>query len=116
MPVEIIITNDFEAWYDALTAEEQKSVTRVVEMLEAQGVALPFPHSSAIEGSKLALRELRVQHMGEPYRILYVFDAVRRAVLLVGGNKVGKGNRWYPAAIRKAEKLYAIYLVEIERE
>ena len=53
---------------------------------------------------------------GRACRILYIFDPVRRAVLLVGGNKVGKGNRWYPAAIRQAEKLYTAYLIEIERE
>ncbi len=51
-----------------------------------------------------------MQHKGEPYRTLYVFDPARQAVLLVGGNKVGKGNRWYEPAIRLAENLYADYL------
>lgn len=32
---------------------------------------------------------LRVQHAGEPYRILFAFDPKRQAVLLLGGNKSG---------------------------
>jgi hypothetical protein len=63
-----------------------------------------------MHASKIAMRELRVQHMGEPYRILCVFDPARQAALLVGSNKIGKGNRWYKGAIRLAEPLYDEYL------
>jgi hypothetical protein len=49
--------------------EEQKSVGVTVELLEEFGVLLGFPHWSAIEGSR-KLRELRIQHCGEPYRVL----------------------------------------------
>jgi len=111
---EVIITNQFEQWFNSLTVAGQDAIIRVVTLLEDHGVALTAPYTSAIKGSKLPLRELRVQHMGEPYRILYLFDPVRRAVLLVGGNKVGLGNQWYRSAIRQAENLYAIYLTEID--
>jgi hypothetical protein len=39
----------------------------VVGLLEAKGLALGYPHSSAIEGSRHALRELRVQSGGRPH-------------------------------------------------
>ena len=49
MATEVIITADFESWWDGLAVEEQKSVAVVVAMLEER--ALPFPHSSGGTGS-----------------------------------------------------------------
>jgi len=68
------------------------------------------PAASAIANSR-KLRELRVQHAGQPYRVLYAFDSKRNAVLLLGGNKTGDG-RWYEKHVPKAEKLFAAYLEE----
>jgi hypothetical protein len=64
MATEVIVTADFEAWWDCLGIEEQKSVAVVVAMLEERGPTLPFPYSSGITGST-KLRELRVQHAGK---------------------------------------------------
>jgi hypothetical protein len=55
------------------------------------------------------MRELRIQHAGKPYRVLYAFDPFRQAILLVGGEKTGK-DRWYEAAIRLADRLLEEYL------
>ena len=114
MATEVNVTAEFLSWYSDLTEAAQNAVIRAVDQLEEKGATLGAPQSSSIKGSSIALRELRVQHMGEPYRILYAFDPARQAVLLVGGNKVGKGNRWYEAAIRTAERLFADYLEEME--
>lgn len=61
------------------------------------------------------MRELRVQHKGKPYRILYAFDPRRIAVLLLGGSKVGN-DRWYQENVPKADKLYDELLKELENE
>jgi len=75
MTTEIIVTTEFAEWYEALTLAEQKSVIRVVELLEEQGANLTFPFSSGISNSKFSsMRELRIQHAGSPYRVLYAFD------------------------------------------
>jgi hypothetical protein len=88
-------------------------VQRVIGMLEEAGVTLPVPYSSGINGSKHSgMRELRIQHGGQPYRVLYAFDPRRNAVLLVGGVKTGRGNRWYGQAIRLADRLFDEYLRE----
>jgi hypothetical protein len=79
-------------------------------MLEERGVTLEFPISSSINASKFAMRELRIQHGGEPYRVLYAFDPIGQAVLLVGGVKTGKGNKWYVDAVRVADRLFEEYL------
>ncbi len=58
--VEIIVTGDFRKWYETLSEDDLDAVNRVVGLLEVKGVALPFPYSSALKGSKkYALRELR---------------------------------------------------------
>ncbi|GAX37386.1 hypothetical protein NIES3585_34290 [Nodularia sp. NIES-3585] len=59
------------------------------------------------------MRELRVQHQGEPYRILYCFDPRRIAVLLLGGNKKGS-DRWYEENVPKADRLYDDLLKELD--
>jgi hypothetical protein len=107
---EIVYTDEFEAWWNMLTVDEQKSVAVIVELLEDFGATLGFPQSSGLVGSK-KLRELRIQHRGAPYRVLYAFDPVRNAVLLLGGNKTGK-DRWYEENIPLAERIFAAYLTE----
>jgi hypothetical protein len=106
----IIVTFEFESWYRELTEAEQESIRPVISMLEAAGPALGFPQSSRVNGSRYpGMRELRIQHAGRPYRILYAFDPIRQAVLLMGGDKTGDA-RCYEKAIRLADKLFAEYL------
>jgi hypothetical protein len=61
------------------------------------------------------LRELRIQHHGEPYRVLYAFDPRRTAILLLGGNKVGN-DRWYETAVPAADALYEAHLAQLKKE
>lgn len=37
--VEVVVTGEFEAWYDGLALEEQLPIDRVVDLLEQRGVA-----------------------------------------------------------------------------
>ena len=61
------------------------------------------------------MRELRVQHQGRPYRVIYIFDPRRVALLLLGGDKTGD-DRWYEKNGPLADQLYDNYLAEIEEE
>ncbi len=116
MPCEVEFSDEFETWWDGLLAAEQESVDYSVRLLEEQGVLLKRPHADAIHGSGFPnLRELRCQHQGRPYRILYAFDPRRMAFLLVGGDKTGN-SRWYEEWIPKAEKIFADHLKEISSE
>jgi len=102
--------------WNTLSEEEQISVAATVELLEARGPQLPFPHSSGIKGSKHAhMRELRTQHEGRPYRTLYAFDPRRTAILLIGGDKTGN-DRWYDETVPVADQLYDEHLAELKRE
>jgi hypothetical protein len=51
-----------------------------------------------------------VQHQGRPYRVLYIFDPRRVALLLLGGDKTGD-DRWYEKSVPLADRL-----AEIEEE
>ncbi len=114
MAYEIEYSEEFGVWYeDILSESEQLSVARVVDLLEAAGPTLGYPYSSDIRGSKVShMRELRIQHEGRPFRVLYAFDPRRAAFLLLGGDKTGNA-RWYETTIPKAEAIYAEHLREL---
>ena len=61
------------------------------------------------------MRELRVQHQGQPYRVLYIFDPRRVALLLLGGDKTGD-DRWYDKNVPLADRIYDNYLAGMEEE
>jgi hypothetical protein len=108
---EVIVTDEFKAWYEDLSEGHQDSVFHVVGLLEGRGTTLGFPHSSDLKGTKVALRELRVKAQGAQIRVAYAFDPERNAVLLLGGDKTGD-DRFYEWLIPAAEKIWAQYLVE----
>jgi hypothetical protein len=113
---EVEGTDEFAGWFEALTDDEQISVGRVVELLTEHGPSLPFPYSSGIAASRhRQMRELRIQHEGRPYRVLYAFDPRRAAILLLGGDKTGN-DRWYEEHVPVADNLYDEYLKELKRE
>jgi hypothetical protein len=61
------------------------------------------------------MRELRIQHQGRPYRILYAFDPRRCAILLLGGGKTGD-DRWYDQNVPIADRLYDEHLDTLHEE
>jgi hypothetical protein len=61
------------------------------------------------------MRELRIQHQGQPYRVLFAFDPLRIALLLIGGDKTGD-DRWYQVYVPVADRLYDVHLKELKDE
>ena len=51
MTWEVEFTDEFEAWWNALTGAEQESIAASVGLLEIVGPNLKHPHSSGINGS-----------------------------------------------------------------
>lgn len=111
----VIYTDEFARWWDNLSEDEQVSVDRKVLLLIERGPSLTRPHADVIHGSRYPnMKELRCQHEGRPYRVLFIFDPKRNAVLLIGGDKTGD-DRWYEEYVPKAERIYADYLEETKR-
>lgn len=113
---EVEYTDEFGAWWGEIDDDAHEDIDMVVQLLEARGPNLGFPHSSDVRGSRHThMRELRVQSGGEPLRILYAFDPRRCAILLIGGNKRGD-DRWYDTFLPIADRLYDVHLTELSAE
>lgn len=113
---EVEYTDEFGVWWDTLTEAEQESIRASVKLLGEFGPHLRFPHTSGIESSKHGnMRELRIQHAGRPYRVLFAFDPRRCAILLLGGDKTGN-DRWYEDNVPLADRLYDEHLDALRRE
>jgi hypothetical protein len=83
-------------------------------LLQQFGPMLKFRHSSGVSSSAYShMRELRIQHCGRPYRVLYAFDPKRAAILLIGGEKTGD-DRWYETYVPVADRLYKEHLEELK--
>jgi hypothetical protein len=106
--VEIDFSREFEKWFLALNDQDTEAVARVVDLLEARGVALGYPYTSAIVGSAIAMRELRVQVAVAP--CASCTPSIRNAKHFCG-EKSG-GNRFYQRMIPIAEVIYKRHLAE----
>jgi len=116
-PCVVIATDEFVTWWNGLPEKQHDAVRVAIDLLEQFGIDLPFPHSSAIEGSKHALRELRRRSGKHQLRVFYVFDRTREAIVLIGGDKLGAGNRlFYQRMVPVAEGIWEQYLREQDRE
>lgn len=113
---EVEYTDQLGTWWEALNEAEQETIDATVRLLQQQGPYLSFPYSSGITGFRHPqMRELRIQHHGRPYRILYAFDPRRAAILLIGGDKTGN-NRWYDTFVPIADGLYDAHLDLLNEE
>ena len=109
-------TDEFEVWWNALDEGAQEDVYAGVRLLEERGPTQRHPHSSGIATSRHAhMRELRVQSGGDPLRVLYAFNPLRTAILLLGGVKTGN-DRWYEEHVPIADRLYDVHLDELRKE
>jgi hypothetical protein len=63
MTTEVIVTANFETWWDGLGVEEQKSVAVVVAMLEERG-ATPLVSGSFVWGSVSAVLSMVSERSG----------------------------------------------------
>ena len=116
MAWDVEFTDEFGAWWNSLTADEQESVDFGVGLLMERGPTLPFPYSSQVRGSRFGeMRELRVQHQGRPYRVLYAFDPRRVGLLLLGGDKTGDDG-WYDQMVPVADRLFATHLALLAKQ
>ena len=116
MAWDVEYTDEFGEWWTSLDDGERSSVAAYVGLLEERGPQLDFPYSSKIVQSRHDhMRELRVQHKGQPYRVLYAFDPRRSAILLIGADKTGR-DRWYDEMVPVADRLYDEHVETLRRE
>jgi hypothetical protein len=106
----VLFDEEFAECLDTLDQDLRIKIASHVELLEQFGPNLGRPRVDSVKGSAFSnMKELRIQHRGEPWRILFAFDPERNAVLLVGGNK-GGNKRWYDQQILIADQRFRRHL------
>jgi hypothetical protein len=109
---EVETTEEYDFWLMEQREDGQASIRMKVELLTEYGPYLRRPYADTLKGSKLSnLKELRIQTTDHVFRIAFLFDEERKAVLLISGYKKGKNEkRLYQNLIKQAEKIYQQYL------
>ncbi len=81
-------------------------------ILGENGPLLGRPLADTLKGSRHAnMKELRFDADGGAWRVAYAFDAQRKAILLVGGDKSGIGKeRFYRNLLRVADERFDQHL------
>jgi hypothetical protein len=118
---EILLSAEVESFLDDLYESDPAShqlVNQAILILERNGPGEGRPLVDSITASRIAnMKELRPPSSGRSeIRILLVFDPWRAVILLVAGDKSGQWDKWYRAAIPRAERLYDDYLAERRKE
>jgi hypothetical protein len=109
-------TDEIATWIAGLDDDAKEAIYKNVLILKELGPSLGRPYVDSIKNSKHNnMKELRVQNRKRLFRILFAFDPVRNALLLIGGDKRGD-KRFYQRMIPKADELYDRYLNENRRE
>ncbi|MFH7593979.1 type II toxin-antitoxin system RelE/ParE family toxin [Streptomyces racemochromogenes] len=114
-----MLVSEVAAWFAELARTDWDSAQQVedaVDALASVGPTLSRPLVDRIRGAEQHhMKELRPGSSGAgEIRILFAFDPVRRAVLLVAGDKAGNWQRWYEVNVPLAEKRYQAHLAELD--
>ena len=116
MAWKVLSHPEFVDWLGTLDQPLYDELFANFRLLEEMGPNLCRPRVDTVKGSKFKnMKELRIQHKGEPWRILFAFDPKRSAILLIGGNK-GGNERWYKENIPIADKRFEKHLKELEKK
>ena len=99
---EVEVTDEFVEWWEALSVDQQESVTDRVDLLAGQGPHLGRPVVDRISTSwHHNMKELRASK-GGALRVLFAFDPRRQVILLLGGDKSGAWDAWCEWAVPAA--------------
>ena len=96
----VLFHTDFFGEFDSLSDPVQDELLVKVGMLKELGPMLRRPHADTLKGSKHAnMKELRFDADGGVWRAAFAFDSVRRAIVLVAGDKSGGSSDLFLPAI-----------------
>ena len=111
-------TAEFQYWFEEADDILQDDTLEHLELLKQLGPSLKRPYADTIKGSEISnLKELRFNSKNKVVRIFFLFDVDRNALLLIGGDKAGSGDkRFYQKMISQCEKIYKKYLREKNHE
>ncbi|WP_243448336.1 type II toxin-antitoxin system RelE/ParE family toxin [Candidatus Thiosymbion oneisti] len=90
----VLLDTAFEREFMDLAEAVQDELLAHAKLLEVFGPRLGRPRVDTLKGSKHAnMKELRFNANHGVWRVAFAFDPKRRAILLVAGDKAGRGEK-----------------------
>jgi hypothetical protein len=112
----VIYDDDFDTWFSLQDDDVQDAILKLAVMITRLGPQLGRPRVDTIKSSNYDnMKELRVQHKGKPWRILFAFDPNQDAIFLVGGCKAGD-NRWYRTKVPIADARFERHIKAVKQK
>ncbi len=114
---EVEFHPDCETWADQLDPADAEALLAAIGVLRDQGPTLGRPLADTVKGSRHKnMKELRPGSTGRTeVRVLFAFDRVRRAILLVGGDKSDDWSGWYDTNIPIADDRFDEHQAKVEK-
>ncbi len=105
-------SDEFSPEYVRYSEEIQDEILAISEILEERGPHVGRPRVDTLKGSKYPnMKEMRFDAEGGVWRLAFIFDTERSAILLVAGDKSGGSEKtFYKRLIAKADTRYAAHL------
>jgi len=109
--------DDFAAEFKQFGEEVQIELRATVLLLKDKGPKLGRPWADTLNGSDYSnMKELRFDAEDGVWRVAFVFDPDRNAILLVAGDKSGVSQKkFYEKLIDKADKRYKGHLEDLKK-
>ena len=108
----VLFHDAFDTEFGRLAQDLQDELLAHARLLAEFGPNLGRPTADTLKGSRYAnMKELRFFWQGEVWRVAFALDPLRRAILLVGGDKGGADQRrFYKRLINMADERYDDHL------
>ncbi len=118
MAWDVVFHDQFALEFDRLKADVQDELLAHAVLLRDYGPGLGRPTVDTLKGCKHAnMKEMRFSHGKDVWRVAFAFDPVRKAVLLVAGNKAGADQRlFYKRLIENADTRLTQHLLKMKSE
>ena len=112
------VGDEFKTEFFALDEDVRTEILALARLLQQFGPQLGRPRVDTLNGSRHAnMKELRFSAAGGEWRVAFAFDARRKGILLIAGDKSGGSERrFYRELLRKADNRFDAHLARLERE
>jgi hypothetical protein len=114
----VVFTPDFESEFDVLPEVVQDELLAQASVIERFGPNAGRPRVDTLKGSRHAnMKELRFDTDGGVWRAAFAFDPLRKAVVLVAGNKSGSSERrFYKSLVAVADRRFDAHLAGLRQK
>ncbi len=118
MKWEVDLHDDFVSEYRDLHKDVQDELLAHIELLKQFGPQLGRPRADTLNGSRYPnMKELRFDAADGVWRVAFAFDANRKAILLVAGDKSGVSEkRFYRQLIDQADERFDAHVANIKKQ